>query len=54
MDKIEFNPEKNEKAISIIRQEDGNFKGWMQKDGKMIEVRQYDPQIVLQMLLTHE
>lgn len=54
MEKIEFNPEKNPDVISIIKQADGNFKGWMQKAGKVVEARQSDPQIVLQMLLTHD
>lgn len=50
---IEFSPEVNPKAISIIQQEDGNWKGYIQKSNKVIIVRQYDPTIVLQMLLTH-
>lgn len=53
MDKIEFDPEKNQDVISIVKQKDGNYIGYMMKFGKLIEVRQNDPQIVLQMLLTH-
>lgn len=49
----EWNPKYNHKAISIIQQEDGNWKGWMYKHEKLIEVRQIDPQAVLQALLTH-
>lgn len=52
--KIEHNPEKNHKAISIIQQEDGNWKGWMWKNGKLIEERQADPSSVLLLLMTHE
>lgn len=47
-------PETNEKAISLIQQEDGNWKGWMQKFGKVIEVRDISPDTVLGRLLTHE
>lgn len=48
-----YNPEKNKDAISIIRQEDGNYKGYAQKDGKLIEVRAGDPHTALEMLITH-
>ena len=50
----EHDPEKNPNAISIIKQPDGNFRGWTQKNGKMITSRTNDPQTVLQELLTHE
>lgn len=53
-EEIEYNPEKNPNAITIIQQEDGNWKGWMNKHGKVVEVRQVDPLTVLSMLLTHE
>ena len=49
---IEYSPEKNDNVITIIKQPDGNYKGYMQKNGKFIEVRQGDPNTVLQMLLT--
>lgn len=49
----EFNPYKNDKVIAIIQNEDGNWTGYMQKHGKVVDARQSDPQIVLQMLLTH-
>ena len=51
--KIEYNPEKDENVISIIKQEDGNYKGYMQKNGKFIEVREGDPNSVLVALITH-
>ena len=51
--KPDYNPETNDKVISIIKQEDGNYKGYTQKGGKLIEVRQGDPQTVLVMLITH-
>lgn len=51
---IEYNPEKNEKAISIIQQSDGNWIGKTQKFGKLVESRSNDPQTVLMELITHE
>lgn len=50
---IEYNPEKNPNVISLIKQEDGNWKGYTQKFGKMVEVRDIGPETVLQLLLTH-
>lgn len=50
---IEFDPEKNPKAISIIQDKDGNWRGWINKFGKVIEVRAIGPETVLQLLLTH-
>lgn len=47
------NPEKNHDAISLIKQPDGNWKGYMHKNGKLIEVREIDPQTALTRLLTH-
>ncbi len=49
----EHDPSKNPKAISIIWQEDGNYKGWINKNGKVIEIRDIGPETVLQRLLTH-
>jgi hypothetical protein len=51
---VEFDPNKNPKAIVIIEQPDGNYKGYMQKFGKLVEVRDIGPQTVLERLLTHE
>lgn len=50
---IEYNPEENPNIISIIKQEDGNYKGYTQKNGKFIEVREGDPNSVLVALITH-
>jgi hypothetical protein len=50
----DYNPETNNKVISIIQQEDGNWKGYTQKFGKLIEVRDVGPEAVLQRLLTHD
>ena len=52
--KVEHNPEKNHDAISLIKQEDGNWKGWMWRWGKLIEVREGDPNTALNRLLTHD
>lgn len=41
-------------TITLIKQKDGNWKGFALKNGQIISERQYDPQIVLQLLLTHE
>jgi hypothetical protein len=49
---VETDPEKNHDAISIVKQRDGNWIGKMWRFGKVVSCRQYDPQIVLQMLLT--
>lgn len=46
-------PELNDKAISIIQREDGNWKGKMKKNGKIIEVAAGKPEDVLQLLITH-
>ncbi len=48
-----FSPLNNKNVISIIKQEDGNYKGWINKFGKLIEVRGISPDEVLRLLLTH-
>lgn len=47
-----YNPHINQKAISIILQEDGNWKGEMFKFGRIIKARTNDPQTVLTALIT--
>ncbi len=42
------------RKIRIEEQEDGNWKGWMTKNDKEIEVRAGDPNTVLVMLMTHD
>lgn len=51
---INFNPHENADAISIIRQKDGNWKGWMKRFGRVVEVREVKPEDCLTKLLTHE
>jgi hypothetical protein len=46
-------PDNNADTISIIKQEDGNWKGYMRKFGKLIEVREIKPEDCLIRLLTH-
>ena len=48
----EFDPIKNPKAISIIQQEDGNFKLFGQRNGKMYEIRAGKPEDCLAEYLT--
>lgn len=50
----DYDPTSNENAISLIKQEDGNWKGYMRKFGKLIEVREIGPETALQKLLTHD
>ena len=42
-----------EGTFVLIKQPDGNFKGFALKNRQIIVERQYDPQIVLQLLLVH-
>lgn len=51
---VEFNPVINHDAISLIKQEDGNWIGYAYKNGKFITERQADPATVLTLLITHE
>lgn len=49
---INWNPTSNDDVITIIRQPDGNYRGFMQKNGNLVQVRQGEPNTVLQLLLT--
>jgi hypothetical protein len=49
----EFDPYKNPDAIGIIRQKDGNFKLWGQKNGKIIEIRAIKPEDAIVEFQTH-
>ncbi len=51
---VGFSPYDNPNAISIVKQPDGNWMGWMSKNGIVVEVREVGPETVLQMLLTHK
>lgn len=52
--KIVWNPVRNPDVITIIKQPDGNYRGFMQKNGKLVQVRQSDPNTVMQLLITAE
>lgn len=49
-----YNPEKNPKAISIVQEEDGNWRGKINRKGIVLESRNNDPQTVLMELITHD
>jgi hypothetical protein len=51
--KIKGNPTQNKDAILLVKQTDGNWRGFMHKGDKLVQVRQGDPGTVLQMLITH-
>lgn len=53
-DSDEWNPKLNPAVISIVRQEDGSYKGFVQKNNKFIESREIAPEHALVKLLTHE
>lgn len=52
--KIDWNPTRDENVITIIKQKDGNYRGFMQKNGRLVQMRQGDPNTVLNLLLTSE
>lgn len=54
LEKVEFNPVINHNVISIVKQEDGNWIGYMWKNAKFNTAREIDPNTVLTKLLTHE
>lgn len=54
MDNIEYDPNKNPDAISLIKQADGNWIGIAQKFGKMIKVREVKPEDCLIKIITHD
>ncbi len=41
-------------AIYLMKDVDGNWRGFMQKNGKLIEERQINPEYTLQALLTND
>lgn len=40
--------------ITLIKQTDGNWKGYAYRQGELLEVRDIGPETVLQALLTHK
>lgn len=53
-DADEYSAKHNHNTISIVKQEDGNWKGYMQRNGVLQEVRELSPEYALQRLMTHE
>lgn len=49
----DWNPHTNPNVIALVRQKDGNYKGFAQKNEAMVEVREIGPETALQRLLTH-
>ncbi|MDE2233299.1 MAG: hypothetical protein KGJ90_04180 [Patescibacteria group bacterium] len=45
---------KNKKMIVLSEEPDGNWKGYIWKYEKLIEVRDYGPETILQALLVHD
>ena len=50
----EFSPVINSNVITLVRQEDGNYIGYAQKNGDFIQVRDRDPESVLVAIITHK
>jgi hypothetical protein len=49
-----YDPTQNPNVISLIKQDDGNYIGYMNKGGKVVTARQADPHTVLELLITHD
>lgn len=49
-----FDPWMNSKAIAMVQDKDGNWRGWMQRFGNVVEIRDIGPETVLQRLLTSD
>lgn len=54
MSEIVWDPRDNHDAISLVKQPDGNWRGFTVKNGQLIQARQNDPNIVLTLLMTHD
>ena len=53
-DSDKYSPELNKDVISLIKQPDGNWKGYMTKNGTLLETREQMPDHALIKLLTHD
>lgn len=51
---LKYDPNFNSNAISLTKQDDGNWIGEMMKNGTLKTTRQISPEIVLQFLLYHD
>ena len=52
LDKIEWDPRKAEDTICLQKRPDGNWRGFMTKNGKLHQHRDSDPQTLILALLT--
>ena len=52
LEKIEWDPRKVEDTITIQKRKDGNWRGFITKNGKFHQVRGNDPQTLILSLLT--
>jgi TATA-box binding protein (TBP) (component of TFIID and TFIIIB) len=50
--KIKFHPENNPDVISLLKRPDGNWRGFLFKNGKMVQTRAGSPQEALEALIT--
>jgi hypothetical protein len=46
-------PKVKENEILLVKQEDGNWRGYMNRQGNPLTVREVDPQTCLIRLMTH-
>jgi len=51
---IDGNPLSNKDAILLVKQEDGNWRGFAWKHDKLVQCRVSDPNTALNVLITHE
>lgn len=51
--KVRLQALKKPNTILLYKDTDGNWRGLMNKEGKVVQARQSDPGIVMQMLITH-
>lgn len=49
-----WNPHINANVITLVRQPEGHYKGYIQKGGVVVESRELIPEHALQALLTHK
>lgn len=52
LDKIVWDPRKGEDIITLVKRPDGNWRGFMTKNGTFHQERSNDPQTLILALLT--
>lgn len=53
MENVVWDPRLAPGVIALVPQPDGNWRGFTVKNGTLVQVRQGDPNTVLNLLLTH-